>query len=488
MSLKKVSILAAVLLMLLVINLWDKNKIESDWEKKESAKVVVSIARKDMEQVTLEKLGKAPVVFAKIVDERGEDSWRITQPVKSRADSTTLQDLLVTLSGCKSGAVVSSSGDRLNLYGLEPVETKVILKSATQEKEIRFGLLTSDEANAYAQAGDDPAVFLVPKYIYDAVNKSLFQLRDKDIIDLETYKVDRVSIIEPNRKIDIRKENEDIWMITGKAFPMRARRSVITTFLNDMNAGQVAEFVNDPTHDLAFYGLLEGATEIHIWQEDIQHIVRLGHFENPPHTRLFCQIEGNPHIMVVEKRVFKEAPADLPTLRSKKVIATKSWSVGKIQVVSASPFSTLDLVAQEDKSWRVNLKLTTTDGQKALRDRSLSYTDFIRFYDTLDQLEAANFVADPTKEAAEALKESNWIVSIADQRAIIIESILISREVRGIRFLQRKETGEMMTLHDEDLDAFLDNIKELVTGASDKTPVPMDDVVQPEFIPSGKSK
>ncbi len=446
MNAKKLLVLLILLAAIVGFFFYDKGRLEQKEEAKEKSKEVFTVKRDDVETVRLERMGEKPVVIAKSAKEGAETTWKITEPVVTTADQSILENLVVTLTGAKkeSDKPLSATGEKAADYGLDPVELKLTLKTATQEQMLNLGLLAPNDTQAYARMEGDPAIFLLPKAAYTAANKTLFDLRDKALVNVVNYKVDRIVLADATRHIDLRKQTEDVWKIASAGLPMRAEPSRVTDFMNDLNSAKVAQFVDDATSDLSPYGLVEPATTVEIWEGDQKRTLQFGGFLDAAHTRLYAQVEGRPGILVVENTALKNAPVDMDKLRSKKFFASKSWNADGIEVKSSSPMLALSFSKDASGEWR----LSTGESE-----RVLDYSAFAKFFDALDRLKAAGFAA-PSSQSAELLATPEWTLVVASSKENMNERIDLGAldNVTESRYARRVETGELMVVYDEDLD------------------------------------
>lgn len=453
MNPKKLLVLVIILGGLVGFFFFDKARLEGIDEAKQRAREVVHMERDQVERVKVARLGEPPVVIARSAVEGAETRWKITEPVATAADQSTVENLVVTLVGARkeSGTPVSESGEGATDYGLEPVEVRVTLETATGEESLDVGLLTPSESQVYARRVGEPEIFLLPRSLHGAVNKSLFDLRDKALVNVVNYRVDRIVVRDSSHEMDLRKESEDLWKIAGTETAMRAERGRITDFINDLNNAKAVQFIDDATEDFSPYGLVEAATTVQVWEGDQLRTLRFGDFQDSAQTRLYAHVEGRPGILVLENTALINAPVDVDRLRSKKFFVVKSWNADAITVACSSPTLALDFAKDASGEWQ----LTAADGEAEAtgEERALDYSSFAKFYDTLDRLEAAGFSEASTK-ALELLAAPEWTLSVTAERDQLIERIEISAldPLTESRYARRVESGEIMVVYDEDLD------------------------------------
>ena len=478
MNWKKLGILLAILAVVGGFWTWDSRRLKKVNKAHEQAReVFTKLTTDDVQKVQVERLGEPTVVAVRSGDKSGESTWKITEPVQSGADGSVLESMVATLLGAKKETVGDSKDVRVidatpgevSEYGLDPIETTVTLASATKSAALQLGLLTATEKDAYARLPGKTEIFLVPKSVYTAVDKKLFDLRDKTLVKLTNYKVDRIRIVDPTREVAVKKVTQDLWRITSTPVTYRADRSQITDFINDLNQAKAVKFIDKPEKDLAAYGLTDGATVVEVWEGDAKRTLRFGRFEDTAKTHLFAKVEGHPEVLVVGASVLAKAPIDVEALRSLDLFATRNWDADKVVIDAASPAGTYTLTKSASGDWFLNVELAhETSGES----RKLDFTAFTKFYDVLGRMKAAGFV-DDSSEAESLLAHPDWKITVNSQRNGLTEELTISRlePSTQTRFLRRNDSKGLMMMYEEDLDEFRKGFRDLL--AARPSPPPM---------------
>ncbi len=109
------------------------------------------------------------------------DTWAIDKPRQAAGDSTAIATLLGDVTNGKIAKVVSEDAAGLSRYGLEhpTLAFDVHLKSGT-ERALDLGRKEGDQY--YARDSSRNMVFLVPASLEKQLDKSLFDLRDKQVL------------------------------------------------------------------------------------------------------------------------------------------------------------------------------------------------------------------------------------------------------------------------------------------------------------------
>ncbi len=121
------------------------------------------------------------VVDARRTGSPGSGTWAIDKPIKAAGDASAISSLLGTISGGKLSKVVSENARDLGRYGLThpTLSLDVHLKSGSS-RALQIGRKAGDRY--YARDTSRDMVFLVPASFEKHLDKTLYDLRDKQIL------------------------------------------------------------------------------------------------------------------------------------------------------------------------------------------------------------------------------------------------------------------------------------------------------------------
>ena len=472
MNLKKLGVLLGILAVVGGFWLWDKGRLQRGKDAREEARQVFTLTTDDVEKVEIDRLGEDRIVVVRGSDAAGEKAWRVTEPVQAAADESVVESMVATLLGAKKETVgdtgeariISATPGEIAEFGLEPIETSVTLASATTTESLQLGLLSATESEAYARKPGEDRVFLVPKAVHSAGNRTLFDLRDKALVKLTNYKIDRIRIADPTREVEVRKEIEDLWRIVSTPVSYRAERGQISDFINGLNRAKVVSFVDEPADDHGVYGLTDSATVVTVWEGEARRTLRFGRHDAAARTRLYAEVEGRGEVVRVESTVLDSAPLDVEALRSADVFAIRNWNADRVEINSASPQAVHALTKNASGDW-------TLDAGLGEGPRPLEYTVYTKFYDMLDRMEAAGFV-DDSSQAEALLAAPAWTITIHSERDGLTEAVAVSRLEKDTqtRYLRRNDSGALMMMYEEDLDEFRKGLDELLAARPTERP------------------
>jgi hypothetical protein len=142
-------------------------------------------------------------------------TWEIATPREVPADSSAVDSLASALSTDKFTDVASESPEDLAKYGLTHPSMSVTAAAKGQEFHLLVGKKNGD--SYYARDAARPMIFEISSTEYDALNKKLFDLRDKSILHFDPANVASVEIHNANGIIQCAQGKDDQWTILQPA-------------------------------------------------------------------------------------------------------------------------------------------------------------------------------------------------------------------------------------------------------------------------------
>ncbi|MBU1452837.1 MAG: DUF4340 domain-containing protein [Proteobacteria bacterium] len=134
-----------------------------------------------------------------------EHRWEMVKPVVCPADGMQVGQLLSTVLESQVISRISDPGD-LKQFGLDPPAFKLTLTDRKGGKaELLVGHLSPTNEYAYATSPGAPAVWLVAPLVRGALNRSLFELRDKAVLDFVVSGVEGLELNTGGQALDLKR-------------------------------------------------------------------------------------------------------------------------------------------------------------------------------------------------------------------------------------------------------------------------------------------
>ena len=123
-----------------------------------------------------------------------EHRWEMVKPVLYEADSMQVGRLISTVLDGQIKGRIEKPGD-LKQFGLDPPAIKLTLTDRQGDQAVLWlGHLSPTKEFAYASAPGKNEVWLVEPTLRGAVNRSVFELRDKSVLDFVVNKVEGLEL------------------------------------------------------------------------------------------------------------------------------------------------------------------------------------------------------------------------------------------------------------------------------------------------------
>ncbi len=217
-------ILALILAGLVFYTLYvEQPETQRRLQAEQEAVRLVSIDPGDVTGLTLQTVGQTAresVVLEKIA----AGTWRISAPVKTRADQQVVSAILDRLREATMRRVVQEQPADLKAFGLDPPAVRVAVRSRGREERLEIGAAGPVEATLFVRRNAETAVLLADLTLKAALEKTLVDLRDKAVLRFDTARAEWLRLEARGRQVALKRE-ADGWFLTA---PIAARADRIT--------------------------------------------------------------------------------------------------------------------------------------------------------------------------------------------------------------------------------------------------------------------
>ena len=197
------------LVLILIVGVYavmDMQKDKADRKQKE-ARRVFTFSTNTVSQIEIEA-GENQVVSLKKTGK-----WTISSPIVSEADNTQLTGLLSTLQNVEVERKIGKPSGNLQAFGLDKPSFVVRFLAGAKWLELDAGAQNPSQTDRYAMAGKNGEVFLISSQAYDDLNKSLTDLRGKELFSWGPGQVKALQIKwRDGARLDIEREGDtSLW-------------------------------------------------------------------------------------------------------------------------------------------------------------------------------------------------------------------------------------------------------------------------------------
>ena len=390
-----------------------------------------------LSELTAAQVSKVGIKTAKgeFEAEKTSNHWSLTRPFKGRADDQKLTDLISNATTPRIEEFVADTKD-LGAFGLgepratitfhaEGVKDPVVLqignaKNPGKQAEKKDGEAKEPETPpattpVYVKLSNRDGVFTVPAAIESLINTQPNDLRDQNIMRVQTDIVDRITIEAPGReKIILGRSGEEWVRKIDKQADKPVNGGAANKLLSDLTTLKVARFVADVAGDLKQYGLdapvatvtlssysTEGTPETKPGDRPLAKLL----LAKPEGDAGYAKLDEEPFIVSIPSSLFEEVWTDPLQWQDLKIQELKSEDVAGFEVTrSGQP--ALAFERDKDKKW----KLAKGDG-------TVSQGAAESLVNTLANLRAVRW-AGATDAAAQGLDKPNVTITftLADKK------------------------------------------------------------------------
>ena len=226
----------AVLVVLGGLWYWTQHRKPSD-DTKASAETPPTILKLDQNAITrveLTKKDSPPVVL----DKNGSGDWQIAAPKQIRADQGAVSGVVSTLTNLDSQRLVEDKATNPSQYGLaQPALEVQVSEKDNKSQKLLIGDDTPTGGAVYAMLQGDPRVFTIASYTKNSLDKSLNDLRDKQLTTLAPEKISRFELLKKGQDIEFGR-NKDEWQIL-KPKPLRANSTQVGELVQQLTSAKM---------------------------------------------------------------------------------------------------------------------------------------------------------------------------------------------------------------------------------------------------------
>ncbi len=308
---------------------------------------------------------------------KAEKQWEITDPPGIEADNDEWDLLATNVPRVEREDTVASEGADLSAFGLKDPALKVIAKSKDGKTiELQFGAENPRKIYNYAKFADSNEVFLSPSSWSRIFQKTLTDLRNKKLLDLETDDIDSVSIISGPAELQFKKSGAD-WLIQ-KPLETKADAGELSTFLSSIKFARAAGFA-DARIDGKAAGLEPPTTRIvmHDGKANANRELLLG--KSPEPDKYYAKDAGRPPIFIIEKDIPEKVKRPLFDWRDKTLTQVDREKTDQIEIQRGTETIT---IKKDGSDWK------SADGKKLQFDKVSGMFNAIEFDKAKDVIDA----------------------------------------------------------------------------------------------------
>ncbi len=187
---------------------------------------------------------------------RESNLWQMDEPVEAAADAKEIESILTALNALKVVVFAEDGAEDVTPYGLDTPRIQVRLDLSDGDTQtLLIGGDDKATGRIYTKSADLDAVYAVNSEIYASLNKSVFDLRSKRVIDFQRTAAIRFEIErQGKKKVVCEKNSGGEWEISAPVV-LKADASAVDDLLFGVDSLKAVEFAADSPKNLQPYGL-----------------------------------------------------------------------------------------------------------------------------------------------------------------------------------------------------------------------------------------
>ena len=275
--------------------------------------------------------------------------WKMIQPVEAKADTRSIQEIVAALAGLKA-VVFEADGDYDPAnYGLSRPKITVALQFTDDapKQELQIGSDAGTDGRIYVARPDRHAVYTVNREIYTKLDRTVFDLRDKRVIDFQRTATHRFTLRQREDRIMCQKNVDGEWEITSPV-TLKADAEVVDDLLFGVDALKAVAFVDDQPRNLRPYGLDLPSTQASFMVPDTEPAVLLvGKMKG---DNVYVKSQNADTVFLVKGEIVALLGMGVAELRHKQLLDFDSDAVSKVGLKHGD----VNLVCQKQgTNWRL---------------------------------------------------------------------------------------------------------------------------------------
>lgn len=308
---------------------WRSSKTEKPPE--DTSRLAFSVQGGDITALTIERPGKTDQPALQLVNRNG--NWDIMRPLDTSADSSAVKGITDGLASARISQTESGTADRLKAYGLDSPKVKLDfqIKSGAKHRVV-MGDKDFTGSSVYAIIDGAQTVSLLPASLLDSTDKSVDDLRDKNVLHIDSGKVASFELKNSSGDLAASKQtmkDQAQWNFT-KPFGVRADTDSVTSLFSALANGKYTKVENENAENLGKYGLANPATTFMTVDEaGHKQSLQVGKKEGDGYL---ARDGSRPTIFVINSDLYKKLTQTFYDLRDKNLAHVTEDDVSRIEL------------------------------------------------------------------------------------------------------------------------------------------------------------
>ena len=262
--------------------------------------------------------------------EERDGTWHVIHPLEVKADTEEIEILLSELRSLKVSSFEADGADanvltRLEKAGLDAPRLQMKLTDGDNTYTLGIGASvgseTGTQGRVYVKATVyQDAVYTVSEDIYNLLNKSVFDLRDKRVTDFQRTDTIRFEIKQGTETTVGTRNFDNIWELQTPTGKIKADADAVSDLLFGVDSLEAAVFIDNSTQNLASYGLASPSIKVAFTQrgEENSAVLFIGDYAQD--GTVYVKAEQSDQVTRVKRALIDKIALGTAWLRDKQVL------------------------------------------------------------------------------------------------------------------------------------------------------------------------
>lgn len=262
--------------------------------------------------------------------EKQDNAWRVVHPIQAKADAEEIETLLSELPTLKVSTFEGDGADanvpaRLEKYGLDTPRIRVQIIDTDNTYTLNIGSAVPAENGTQGQvyvkvSGHQDAIYTVSEDVYNLLNKSVFDLRDKRVMDFQRTDTIRFEIKKGKETTIGTRNFDDTWELQTPTAKIKADADAVSDLIFGVDSLEAAAFVDGPNHNFVSYGFVPPSIEVAFTQrgEEKSAVLLIGN--RTQDGTVYVKAKQSTQVVRVKPALINNIALGTAWLRDKQVL------------------------------------------------------------------------------------------------------------------------------------------------------------------------
>ncbi len=271
-------------------------------------------------------------------------AWKLVEPVAAAADESEIGGITNALATADLVRVVDPNPSNLNDYGLSNPRIAISFKASGDKdyKTLLVGEKTPTGADLFARRNDEKAVFLISAYQETSLNKSTFDLRDKNILKVDRDKIDSLDLVAGTQDVTLAKDGGD-WKLT-KPVAVKADYGTVEGLIGKLQTARMKSIVAaDATPaDLKKYGFDKPQATVNLNSGSAKATFLIG--GKAEDNTLYARDASRPMVVTIDRSLLDDIKKGPDDYRRRDLFEFRAYNATHVEITHNGQTAVFDRV------------------------------------------------------------------------------------------------------------------------------------------------